>query len=241
MDANRLLNSDRGWTEGKCWRSLADGRAGGAVVWGKQGGGEATRAGVPGSFVFGWLAVLALMGAAAGVVAQPPTPSSAVGRELISNGGFEQENLAGWSLWSEGDADGSVRRDGLARDAAGGPHAMCLTVRKPGGGCGAVQDASPGIGVQSGHWYDLRFEARSAPRENNRGYALTVTLLGRDGVTVCARSTIPEVGGDWAGYQLALHAHHAHADARLIITLSEPGTIWLDEVSLRERPSPVKP
>jgi len=169
------------------------------------------------------------------ILAAPLLVSSSGGAELIHNGDFEEGELTGWSLLVEGKGDGSVEQEASNPGSSFGPHTLRLTVRDPGDRCGVAQDASPGIRVESGQWYDLTFQAQTGPRENNRGYGLTVSLESREGGKVCARSTIPEVGGAWAAYQLALYAHHSAPDARLIITMSEPGTLRLDGVSLRAR------
>jgi hypothetical protein len=89
--------------------------------------------------------------------------------------------------------------------------------------------------VKAGQWYDLAFQARTEKRDNDRGYALTVSLESEDGRQVFARTTIPEVGGDWKSYTVALQARAPSPKARLVITMSEPGTIWLDDVSLSAR------
>jgi len=48
-------------------------------------------------------------------------------------------------------------------------------------------------------------------------------------------ATIPEVGGPWKKYSLPLHARAANPNARLVITMDEPGDIWFDTVSLFPR------
>lgn len=148
---------------------------------------------------------------------------------------FEAEPLTGWSLLAEAGATGQVQREFSPRGDNTNSHSLRLTVMNPGRRCGVCNEGQPGFSVPSGGWYDLAFAARSEQRENNRGYGLTVSLESEDGGQVLARTTIPEVGGDWKNYTVALHAYAAGSKARLVITLSEPGTIWLDDVSLTAR------
>lgn len=152
---------------------------------------------------------------------------------------MEGSKLSGWSLLSEGEAKGSIRRDRTSPRDETTPHSLRLTVTRPDSRCGIAYDPGSGFDIKAGQWYDLSFFARTEKRDIDRGYGLTVSLERQDGRIICARTTIPEVGGDWTQYTLALDAYQSHSNARLVITMSEPGTIWLDNVALTAR-SPVK-
>ena len=147
---------------------------------------------------------------------------------------FEQSGMPGWTVVQEGSGRGEIQLDTSRPRATNSPHALRLTVETPGSRCGLAQAAGHGVAT-AGEWYDLTFFAYSDSRENNRGYGLTVSLESEDGSQVCARTTIPEVGGDWNDYRLALHVRSSLKQPRLVITMSEAGEIWFDELSLSRR------
>ncbi len=160
--------------------------------------------------------------------------------ELIDNGDFERtgppgestNNLPGWSLVATKGAEGEIVRESTLPINELSPHSLRLTVRNPGQGCGVANRGVRGMKVVADAWYDLTFSART---ETNVHFALTVTLEGQPGGKVCARATIPEIGGGWKQYTLPLHARDSAANARLVIMMVDPGTIWFDGVSLVPR------
>lgn len=146
--------------------------------------------------------------------------------------GWFTNDLRGWSLLTEGGAEGEIALESAELLSDRHPHSLRLTVTKRGKRCGVVNDGSGGMDFQAGKWYDLTFYART---ESNRHFGLIVSLESEDGRNVCERATLPEVGGPWKKYTLALHARQSEPKGRLVIALSDPGTIWLDEVSLIPR------
>lgn len=160
--------------------------------------------------------------------------------ELIENTDFETRELQGWSLIAAGGAKGQLERESVTRAGETNSHVVRFVVVNPGERCGVSNRGGSGIRVGVGDWYDLAFRARTEKRENDRGYGLTVSLESADGEQVFARTTLPEVGGDWKHYTVALHARVSGASARLVITMSEPGTIWLDDISLVARAQETK-
>jgi hypothetical protein len=154
--------------------------------------------------------------------------SEPAGKPLLPNGTFEAEQLSGWTMIQEGGGEGEIARDSSVPLNETNLHSLRLTVTNPGTRCGVINTPGPGIAVQSGNWYDLTFHARSEKRENDRGFGLTVSLESQNGEKVCARATIPEVGGvEWKPYTLALDAYHSDPKARVVITMSEPGDVVL--------------
>lgn len=159
-----------------------------------------------------------------------------VRHEQVWNSDFEEVGLKGWSVIAVGGALGQMDREVTVRRGETNSHSLRLTVLNPGLRCGVSHQGESGIRVKAGSWSDLAFQARTEKRENDRGYGLTVSLESPEGGKVFARTTIPEVGGDWNQYAVALLARASDLKARLVITMSEPGTVWFDEVSLVERP-----
>ena len=168
------------------------------------------------------------------------------GAEMLANGGIESKadgaeaikdaNLNGWSVLVEGGAQAEIHSDTALPAHEQGPHSLRLSIQNPGERVGVVNKGLGGFPVKAWNWYDLAFFART---ETNKHFALTVSLESLDGKVLCARTTLPEVGGDWQRYTVALFAREACDQARLVVALVEPGSIWFDDVSLLPRqPAP---
>jgi hypothetical protein len=137
---------------------------------------------------------------------------------------------AGWKLIAEGGADAELLNDpGAAAPENTNAHPMRLTIRQRGSNVGLIETAARQTDLAAGQWYDLVFQAMT---QNGKHFALTVSLESDDG-NVCARTTLPEVGGsEWKKYAVALHARLPAKKARVVITLAEPGTVWFDDLAL---------
>jgi hypothetical protein len=148
-------------------------------------------------------------------------------------------DLSGWHAIAENGAEGEIALDSEPPSNEHNPRFLRLTVKKPDGRFGVVNDGLRGVNVRSNEWFDLTLHVRAEPRENPRwGYSLTVSLESDDGRTVCARTTLPGIsgGGGWKRYTVALHARESNPRARMVITLDEPGTLWLNVVSFVATP-----
>lgn len=141
-------------------------------------------------------------------------------------------DLPGWSYVAEGGADGEMAQESENPLNEQNPHSLRLTARTLGKRCGIVNSGYWGMNVQADAWYDLSFHART---ENGQRLALVVSLENDDGSKISARATIPEISGNWRAYTLALHARLSDPHAHLVIEMVEPGSIWLDTVSLFPR------
>jgi hypothetical protein len=161
------------------------------------------------------------------------TPRGARVRKWFTN------DLSGWQAISENGAEGEIALDSEPSSSERNAHSLRLTVKKPGGRYGVVNDGLRGVNVRSNEWFDLTLHVRAEPRENPRwGYSITVSLESDDGRTVCARTTLPGIsgGGGSKRYTIALHARESNPRARMVISLDEPGTLWLDVVSFVATP-----
>ena len=141
-------------------------------------------------------------------------------------------DLPGWSLVTEGGAQGEITLESGSPLNDRNPHSLRLTVRNPGRRCGVANDGFWGMNFQAGEWYDLAFYART---ETNAHLRPVVSLENQGGVTISEPATLPEVSGDWKNYSLAFQARRSDPKGRLVIALPEAGTIWLDVVSLFPR------
>lgn len=163
-----------------------------------------------------------------------PTTSEATGAgpEMLRNGGFEA-GTAGWSLVTEGGgAQGDIRADDNPPPSPNHPHALRLTVTSKGRRCGIANAGERGLNIGADTWYDAVFFARS---ENNFKTGLVFSLESGNGKTICTRTTLPEIGGDWQTYNVSLHTRKADPKARLVISPIDPGVLWLGAMSLRQR------
>jgi hypothetical protein len=113
-------------------------------------------------------------------------------------------------------------------------NALRIAVKRVGLRAGIVCTDMEKTKLPPGQWYDLAFSARTDTRKT---FALTVSLESSDGKTVCARTTLPEVGGtNWAPYRVALNVHQPASRYRMVIGLADTGTIWLNGITLTLRP-----
>ncbi|MBP8303167.1 MAG: alpha-L-arabinofuranosidase, partial [Phycisphaerae bacterium] len=151
-----------------------------------------------------------------------------------------KSDLPGWSFLAEGGGQGSMHLDANTPLNDRNPHSLRMTVTRQGTRCGVVNSGYWGMNIQAGEWYDATFYARTEAQSSGqgpraRGVGLVFSLEDTDGRKVCARATIPEIGGPWRKYTLALHAEASDPNCRLVVTPIEPVTMWLDVVSLFPR------
>ncbi len=144
---------------------------------------------------------------------------------------LKTETSTGWIPVSQGAAHVTMGIETNTAAADQHPQALRLSADDRGPGI-ANPGAGGGIPVKEGEWYDLTFEART---ETNKHFGLIISIESSDGHKVNARATLPEVGGEWNKYTLALQARRTDTKNRLVITMPEPGTIWFDHVSLIHR------
>jgi alpha-L-arabinofuranosidase len=87
-----------------------------------------------------------------------------------------------------------------------------------------------GLAVKSGTTYRFSVYARA----ENAPPALDVSLETQSG-EVLARGRITGIGQEWKKFDLLLEPRKQDADARLVLSVDAPGTLWVDMVSLFPR------
>ena len=142
------------------------------------------------------------------------------------------EDLSRWESLAQGGAAVKIALDSASPRDGQNTNSLRLTVENTGARAGIVHHEIAAADLRPGQWCDLAFYART---ETGKTFALTVSLESRDGQKVCARATIPEVGGAWTKYSLALNVRQAGSKCRMVITMAEPGTIWLNGISFATR------
>lgn len=151
--------------------------------------------------------------------------------ELVRNRSFDDADTpVGWTEVREGDAAGSMEIDSQTVPNSARRHSLRLEVAQasPTSRFGVANSGYWGIAVRSGARYDLSFLARCA--EGFRG-VLVASLEGATG-RVYATARAPLKAGEWTRYAASLTSRATDPQARLVLRLTTPGTVWLDVVSL---------
>jgi hypothetical protein len=180
-------------------------------------------------------------GAGAGAAAAMPKSPSAL------------DLTAGWSLLKEGQAEGTIEPDAKNSNNPS-PHILKISVTKyvgPGDGRVGAQNAHT-IAVKEGQLFDVSFTGIS----EGIGVGLVFSLENAQG-KVLARTTLPEIGRGgrgrrggadagattvaagptWRPYLVNLRVRNADPAVHLVITPIEPVPVWLDGLTITERPA----
>jgi alpha-L-arabinofuranosidase len=112
------------------------------------------------------------------------------------------------------------------------PHSMRVQVQEVGARAGVANAGYWGIAVRSGELYDLSFYARSAQAYPGK---VTASLESTNGDAVYAQAAVSRIRDGWKRYHAVLRSKGTDPRARLALSFSQPGTIWLDMVSLFPR------
>jgi len=153
--------------------------------------------------------------------------------ELIRSRSFDGPRpLEGWRLIAEGDGAGSMELDDVRPVSEVSPRSLRLRAERCGQGrVGVANEGYFGIGLRRDEEYDLSFCARRSP---DLAGPVRVSLEHASG-RVLAQATIEGVSTEWSRHMCTLRADADCPDARLVISVSDGGTLWLDHVSLFPR------
>lgn len=165
--------------------------------------------------------------------------------ELVRNRNFEDSDRPDhWTLVTSGAAEANLAIDRERPVSPKNPRSLRVEIVRPGTGRAAlVNDGFWGISVVKGATYDLSLYLRT---EAGFKGPLTATLESLDGV-VYARAKLGLAGPDWKPWRGTLKAQGTDPKARLVISAEQPGTFWLDMVSLfprktwKNRPNGLRP
>lgn len=181
--------------------------------------------------------------------------------EMVLNRSFEDMSVpAGWTMVVGAGAQGTMTLDQSRSLNANNPTCLKLAVASvPAGGRvgianegykgrgGRPRGSSPeaaqaflagferaakamtsGLAVQQGKEYRLSLYVRC---EANFSGPLTASLEKQDG-TVLARQDIRGIGTEWTKFDCVLTASASDVNARLVVAAAQPGTVYLDMISL---------
>lgn len=124
--------------------------------------------------------------------------------------------------------------DGIAVDTgkplnATNVESLRLTKVTADGSLGVANHGFWGIPLESGSSYELSFHACAAA-----GFTapLAARLENTDGSVVYAETAFEGIGADWRKFAATLVPSGNDTHARLVLAFDQPGTVWLDVVSL---------
>jgi alpha-L-arabinofuranosidase len=150
--------------------------------------------------------------------------------EMVRNRNFEDSGKPErWEAVGDSAAGVELTVDSAQPVSPKNPHSLKVTIAKPGSGrAGVANDGFWGMAVAQGQTYELSLFARGSEGFNG---PLAVSLESSDG-KLYAQKIIRSLATDWKHYGLSLKASATDPKARLVISASQPGTFWLDMVSL---------
>jgi alpha-L-arabinofuranosidase len=153
--------------------------------------------------------------------------------ELIRNRSFEDSAKPDhWSVVNSGSAKAEIAVTDEHPMSEKNARSLRLTVTEAKNGwAGIANDGYWGIPVRKGAIYDFSLSVRSADGFDG---PLMVSLESKEG-KVYATEHVTGLTKDWKNFKTTLTAAESDPTARLVISLPQAGTVWLDMVSLFPR------
>jgi alpha-N-arabinofuranosidase len=155
--------------------------------------------------------------------------------ELVQNRAFlDKPDVPGhWSLVQDSDATATMALDPSQPLSDELPVSLRLDVSKASQNhpAGIANDGYGGIPILPAAHYRASFYAKAAPGFSG---SVIVSIQTNDGVTVYAKGEVSGLTQDWKPYEIILETGKVEptANARYVLTLDRPGTVWVDLVSL---------
>ena len=147
--------------------------------------------------------------------------------ELVRNRSFEDSDKPeAWKSTAAGGAKAEIAIDTSRPLNPASPRSLRLTAEGQGM-AGVTNEGFWGIAVKQGAEYELSLYARGDGISS-----LSVKLQSADGKTDYAQGKIDGLTAEWKQHKVALASTATDPQARLLIAAGEPGTVWLDVVSL---------
>ncbi len=154
--------------------------------------------------------------------------------EMVRNRAFyNPTNAYSWSLVTQGTASGNMTVDSSFPLNTNTTYALKLTLDSGTGSIGAANNGYWGMALAQGALYDLSFYASGGPA----GFSgpVTVRLESTNGLTQYAQASFTGLTTNWQRFAATLTSSGTATNARLVVSISDPGSIWLDVVSLFPR------
>ena len=150
--------------------------------------------------------------------------------ELIRNRSFEDGSTpVNWTLVTSGGAAGSFALDTSMPLSSSNTHSLLLTMTSGTGSVGAANTGYYGIPLTNGATYNLGLYARAAGGFSGN---ITVSLESANGATTYAQGTVSGLTTGWQHFTMALVPNAPDPSARLVLRISQIGSVYVDFVSL---------
>lgn len=150
--------------------------------------------------------------------------------EMVRNRAFyDPSNADYWNFVTQGSASGAMSVDPTQPLNTNIVNALKLTLSSGAGRVGAANPGFWGMSFESNAVYNLNFFAMAAP-----GFSgpITAELESADGSRVYARASFGGLTTNWQRLAASLVTSNAETNGKLVLSISNAGTIWLDVVSL---------
>ena len=150
--------------------------------------------------------------------------------EMVRNRSFYTATNANyWTLVTQGTATGTMSVDPSQPLNTNIPNSLKLTMQSGTGSVGAGNSGFWGMSLQAGATYYLNFYAMGSS-----GYAgpVVAQLQNASGSTVYAQASFSGLTTSWQHFAASLVSSGTDTNARIVLSITNAGTIWLDVVSL---------
>ncbi|MCS6829425.1 MAG: alpha-L-arabinofuranosidase C-terminal domain-containing protein [Armatimonadota bacterium] len=150
--------------------------------------------------------------------------------EMVRNRSFEDAPHTTIHAWQLADSGGRAR---IALDRSvplnpRNPHSLRWEIDAGDQPVSLINEGFWGIAVERGKRYRLSLYAR---RDDRFRGELRISLQGADGA-IAAQHTVRGISAQWKRFSATLTSRTTDPRARLVITATSSGTVWLDMVSL---------
>ena len=150
--------------------------------------------------------------------------------EMVRNRAFyDPANPVFWSFVTQGTATGTMTVDTTMPLNTNLPNSLKLTMSSGSGSVGAANSGFWGMALQAGATYDLNFYALAS---NDYSGPIIARLQSADGGTVYAQGSFGGLTTGWRHFATSLVSSGTDTNAQLVLSIPQPGTVWLDVISL---------
>jgi len=150
--------------------------------------------------------------------------------EMVRDRSFYKAAGADYWTWvTQGTAAGAMSVDPSHPLNTNIPNSLRLTMKSGSGSVGAGNAGFWGMSLQSGATYNLSFYAAGS---NGFAGPVGAQLQNASGSAVYAQASFSGLTGNWQHFTAALLSSGTDTNARLVLRLTNAGTVWLGMVSL---------
>ncbi len=149
--------------------------------------------------------------------------------EMVRNRSFYTPTNANyWTLVTQG-ATGAMSVDASKPLNTNIPNSLKLTMQSGTGSVGAGNAGFWGMSLRAGATYYLNFYAAGS---NGFAGPVVVQLQNASGGTVYAQASFSGLTASWQHFAASLVSSGTDTNARIVLSITNTGTVWLDVVSL---------